>query len=90
MHEVLEAAPQVFGRALPDKLATPEAILRSTERNTGSLSSMVQDWLAGRPLELEAILGNAIRLAEAHGAHMPRLHTMYALLQSEQAQRAER
>ena len=88
MHEVLEAAPRVFGRALPDKLATPEAILRSTESNTGSLSSMVQDWLAGRPLELEAILGNAVRLGEAHDAPMPRLHAMYALLQSAQAQRA--
>lgn len=87
MHEVLDAAPHVFGCALPDKLAPPEAILRSTERNTGSTSSMVQDWLAGRPLELEAILGNGLRLAEAHGAKMPRLHTMYALLQSAQAQR---
>ena len=48
---------------------------------------MVQDWEAGRALELDAILGNAIRIAEAHGAHMPRLQSMYALLQSAVAMR---
>lgn len=84
MHEVLNAAPKIFGQPLPDKFATPEAVLRSTERNVNSQSSMVQDWLARRPLELEAILGNGLRIAEKHGAPMPRLHTMYALLQSAQ------
>ena len=48
---------------------------------------MVQDWEAGRALELDAILGNAIRIAVAHGAPMPRLQSMYALLQSAVAMR---
>lgn len=82
MHEVLDAAPRVFGEPLPGKFATPEAILRSTERNVGSKSSMVQDWEAGRALELDAILGRALGIADRHGANMPRLHAMYALLQS--------
>ncbi|KAL4399641.1 2-dehydropantoate 2-reductase [Malassezia pachydermatis] len=87
MHEVLDAAPKIFGQPLPDKFATPEAILRSTERNVGSRSSMVQDWEAGRALELDAIIGNAIRIGEKHGASMPRLQSMYALLRSAQEQR---
>lgn len=86
MNEVMDAAPHVFGCTLP--FASPERILQSTERNTSSSkSSMVQDWEAGRALELDAILGNAIRIAEAHGAHMPRLHSMYAILQSAVAMR---
>ena len=86
MSEVMDAAPPIFGCPLP--FASPERILQSTERNTSSSkSSMVQDWEAGRALELDAILGNAIRIAEAHGAHMPRLQSMYALLQSAVAMR---
>ncbi|WFD32882.1 2-dehydropantoate 2-reductase [Malassezia sp. CBS 17886] len=84
MYEVLAAATPIFGEALPDKFASPDAILRSTERNTGSKSSMVQDWELHRPLELDAILGNALRIAEEHDASMPRLQTMYALLQRAQ------
>ena len=86
MSEVMDAAPHIFGCPLP--FASPERILQSTERNTSSSkSSMVQDWEAGRALELDAILGNAIRIAEAHGAHMPRLQSMYALLHSAVAMR---
>ena len=86
MSEVMDAAPHIFGCSLP--FASPERILQSTERNTSSSkSSMVQDWEAGRALELDAILGNAIRIAEAHGAHMPRLQSMYALLHSAVAMR---
>ncbi|WFC96410.1 2-dehydropantoate 2-reductase [Malassezia brasiliensis] len=82
MHEVLDATPKIYGVSLPDKFATPEAIIRSTERNKNSRSSMVQDWTAHRPIELEAILGNGLRVAQEHGVVMPRLATMYALLQS--------
>ena len=86
MSEVMDAAPHIFGCPLP--FASPERILQSTERNTSSSkSSMVQDWEAGRALELDAILGNAIRIAVAHGAPMPRLQSMYALLHSAVAMR---
>lgn len=84
MQEVLDAAPQIFGRPLPEKMAKPDVMIASIQRNIASKSSMVQDWEARRPLELDAILGNALRVAERHGAQMPRLQTMYALLQSAQ------
>lgn len=45
-------------------------------------SSMLQDYLAGRPLEVEAILGNALRIAGRNGISAPRMETCYALLKS--------
>jgi 2-dehydropantoate 2-reductase len=41
---------------------------------------MLLDWEAGRPLELEVILGNPVKIARAKGYEMPRLQSMYALL----------
>jgi ketopantoate reductase len=73
---------------VPSRLATPEEIMRSSERNVGARPSMLLDWLAHRPLEIEVILGNAVRLAAARGVALPRVHTMYALLKSAQAVRA--
>jgi len=45
-------------------------------------SSMLQDYLAGRPLEVEAILGNTLRIARKHGVAVPRMEVCYALLKS--------
>lgn len=41
---------------------------------------MLLDWEAGRPMELEVILGNPVKIARAKGFEMPRLQSMYALL----------
>ena len=90
MEEVFHAAPKILGKEFPSSLAKPEAILKSTERNTGGKPSMLLDWEAGRPLELEVILGNPVRIARRHGVAMPRLQSMYALLKSAQTQRDER
>jgi len=84
MREIWAVAPQVLGRAFPSSLAGPERILRSTERNVGSKPSMLLDWEAGRPMEIEVILGNPVRIARARGVEMPRLQTVYALLRSMQ------
>ncbi|KAJ3022599.1 hypothetical protein HKX48_005785 [Thoreauomyces humboldtii] len=80
MEEVFETAQQIFGRPFPEKLATLDAIVASIERSRGSKPSMLLDWEAGRPLELEVILGNPIRKAREHGLAMPRLESMYGLL----------
>ncbi|KAK8100674.1 hypothetical protein PG999_011048 [Apiospora kogelbergensis] len=87
MQEVWDAAPKVLGQPLPDDLGTPERIIRSTERNAGAKPSMLLDWESGRPMELEVILGNPIRIAKAAGVSMPRLQSVYALLRSMQNQR---
>jgi len=88
MYEVFAAAPKILGVPFPEKLAKPELILKSTERNTGGKPSMLVDWEADRPMELEVILGNPIRIARRHGVEMPRLQSMYALLKSAQARKA--
>ncbi|ETS78351.1 hypothetical protein PFICI_10413 [Pestalotiopsis fici W106-1] len=84
MNEIRDAAPKVLGKPFSDDLATPEKIIRSTERNTGAKPSMLLDWEAGRPMELEVILGNPVRIARKAGVEMPRLQSLYALLKSMQ------
>lgn len=90
MDEVLETAPKVVGTPLPSEFATSEALLRSTQKNnSGSKPSMASDWEGGKPMELEVILGNPIRLARAKGIEMPRLQTLYALLKKKESNRSE-
>lgn len=87
MEEIRAAAPAVLGRPFPEEMAGPERILRSTERNVGGRPSMLLDWEARRPLEIEVILGNPVRIARAKGVELPRLQSLYALLRSAQAMR---
>jgi 2-dehydropantoate 2-reductase len=66
------------GHALaPD---TPQTQIEGTLRLPNYVSSMGQDRLAGRPMETEAILGNAVRIARRLGVDAPRLEALYALL----------
>jgi 2-dehydropantoate 2-reductase len=89
MEEVFAAAPVVLGRPLPAELAKPDQILVSTERNKGSKPSMLLDWESRKPLELEVILGNPVRIAKERGYEMSRLHTLYALLRSAEKKRSD-
>lgn len=45
-------------------------------------TSTLQDFEAKRPLECEAIIGNAVRIAEKYGVDTPVMRTCYALLVS--------
>ncbi|KAF2245393.1 2-dehydropantoate 2-reductase [Trematosphaeria pertusa] len=88
MEEVLSTAPKILGKPFPKEFATPEQILRSTQRNTsGSKPSMALDWEQGKTMELEVILGNPIRIARERGFEMPRMQTLYALLRMAQETR---
>ncbi|OIW24821.1 2-dehydropantoate 2-reductase [Coniochaeta ligniaria NRRL 30616] len=85
MKEIWDAAPLILGREDPFRgLADAEKILKSTERNVGSKPSMLLDWEAGRPLEIEVILGNPVRIARVRGVDLPRMQSLYALLRSAQ------
>ena len=85
MHEILATAPKILNQPFPADFATPEAIIRSTQRNTsGSKPSMAMDWEAGKRLEMEVILGNPIRIARERGFEMPRLQSLYALVRMAQ------
>lgn len=88
MDEVLETAPKVLGKPLPSDFATPERILKSTQKNTsGSRPSMWADWEQGKDMELEVILGNPIRIARERGFEMPRMQSLYALVRMAQENR---
>ncbi|CAK7211193.1 hypothetical protein SCUCBS95973_001050 [Sporothrix curviconia] len=87
MDEIWDAAPRILGRPFPSDLATPDRILQSTDRNKGARPSMLLDWEAGRPLELEVIVGNPVRIARARGVELPRMQSLYALLRSAQLTR---
>lgn len=101
MQEIWDAAPQILGgKGFEDgageegergekkkAMATPDKILESTDRNKGARPSMLLDWEAGRPLEIEVILGNPVRIARAKGVGLPRLQSLYALLSSAQGVR---
>jgi 2-dehydropantoate 2-reductase len=90
MDEVLSTAEKVLGISMPKSLATSEAILKSTMKNTsGSKPSMLLDWESGKKMELEVILGNPIRIARGHGLEMPRMQTLYALLKRAQLNREQ-
>lgn len=87
MQEIWDAVPKILGRGFPDSMARPEKIIKSTERNVGAKPSMLLDWDAGRPLEIEVILGNPVKIARERGVELPRLQTLYALIKSAQEMR---
>ncbi|KAK6531667.1 hypothetical protein TWF694_002843 [Orbilia ellipsospora] len=88
MEEVLTTAPKILGAPFPAEFATSEHIIRSTSKNdSGSRPSMWGDWESGRPMELEVILGNPIRIAKEKGYDMPRMQSLYALLKMAQFNR---
>lgn len=57
-----------------------EKNMTDTERMTPYKTSMLLDFENGRPLEVDAILGNALALAEKLGVATPRMKTLHALL----------
>ena len=59
---------------------TPDKQIAGTLRMANYVSSMGQDLLAGRPMEVEALLGNAVRIARRHAVPAPKLESLYALL----------
>ncbi|KAI4927198.1 uncharacterized protein J4E92_006364 [Alternaria infectoria] len=91
MTEILETAPKILGEPMPKEFATPDQIIRSTQKNTsGSKPSMAIDWEAGKKMEIEVILGNPLRIARDRGYEMPRLQSLYAMVRMAQEVRDQR
>jgi len=59
---------------------SPEARVKRAEEVGNTRTSMLQDRLAGRRLELDALLAAPIALAEAHGEPVPVLRTLLGSL----------
>jgi 2-dehydropantoate 2-reductase len=70
----LACGTDLRGKIDLDELCTP------TKRSGSNRASMLQDVLAGRSLEHEAILGIAVGLANEHGVAAPRCELMLGLM----------
>jgi 2-dehydropantoate 2-reductase len=58
-----------------------DALLAATQAMPPYKTSMALDFENGRPLEMDAILGNVVRTARRHEVAIPSLETIYALTQ---------
>ena len=66
--------------------AHAEAQIEFTRNFPPYKTSTLQDFESGRPLECEAIIGNAVRLAAKHGVNVPAMNCCYTLLVSKDRQ----
>lgn len=90
MNEILTTAPKIVGESFPKSFATADQIINSTRKNESmSLPSMAIDWQEGKPMEVEVILGNPVRIAKEKGFEMPRMESLYALIKGLQSSRDE-
>ena len=77
MYEIIAIAEK-SGYVLPQALV--EKNIRDTKTSAIFKTSMLQDFERKNPLEVEAILGNAIRIAVRNNVPVPHIKTLYALL----------
>lgn len=77
MREVRSGA-HACGRTLPADAV--ETTMNNTRKMVPYDSSMRLDYLAGRPMELEAIFGNPLQAADAVGYDMPQVRMLYRQL----------
>jgi 2-dehydropantoate 2-reductase len=77
MEEVCRIA-EAEGHPLPTGVV--EENIEGTRRMSPYKSSMLVDFEAGRPMEVEAILGNGIRAAKRHKIAVPHMESLYGLL----------
>ena len=76
MKEVCEVAAATGIRSRP-KLA--EQMIAGTRAMPAYKTSMALDYEHGRPMEIEAILGNTVRAGRKTGVAMPALESIYAI-----------
>jgi len=88
MEEVCAVAAAA-GHPLHPKLV--DQLITGTKAIPPYHTSMALDYKYGRPMEVEAILGNTVRAARKHGVSTPILETVYALTKMIEARvRADR
>ncbi len=63
----------------------PQSVIKKHLDDTAAMkpyrTSMLLDYEAGRSMEVEAILGNAVRLAKRFAVAAPNLNCLYGLMQ---------
>ncbi|CAG8934149.1 unnamed protein product [Penicillium salamii] len=81
MMEIVDLAKEVGIPGVTVEVAKTKLSIAKERADTGTgrEMSMLQDVRQGRSFEVEAIIGNAVRLGKQKGIAMPRLEAMYAL-----------
>lgn len=80
MREV-EAVAKAKGLTIPD--GTVERLIKEcTDVKTGLPSSMMADNFAGRPMEVEVILGTPVREGKRLGVPVPTLTAIYTVVKA--------
>lgn len=74
----IHAIAGALGHELPPGVIDQQ--IEGTRRMPPYKTSMLLDFEAGRPMETEAILGNAVRAGRRAGVACPRLDSLYALM----------
>ncbi len=77
MEEVCRIA-EAAGHPLPEEIVQQN--IDGTREMAPYKSSMLVDFEAGRPMEVEAILGNPLRVAKRYGVAAPHMESLYGLL----------
>lgn len=85
MQEVCDIAAAI-GHPQHPKLI--EQMIAGTQAMPAYKTSMAQDYENGRPMEIEAILGNVVRAGRRAGVAMPALESIYALAKMVESGRA--
>jgi len=76
--EEIRTLAEKSGHPLPPSII--DGVIESALSMTPSKTSMLQDYELKRPMEVEAILGNAVRIARRYDVHVPHLDSLYGLL----------
>ncbi len=82
--EEITAIAAALGHALPTDIVSK--MIESTRTMPPYKTSMLLDFEAGRSMETEAILGNAVRAGQRVGVPIPHLQSLYALMQLRELQ----
>ncbi len=77
MHEVFELS---VADGHPVAVELIRKNIEDTYRMIPYKTSMLLDYESGRPMEVEAILGNAVRIADKYGKKIPYIRSIYAIL----------
>ncbi len=80
----VSAVAAADGYPMPEGLA--DANIEGTRKMPAYRNSMALDYLNDRPIELDAILGNVVAIAERRGVPVPRLATVLAALRMRDSQ----
>ncbi|KAK5371303.1 hypothetical protein LTS13_006680 [Exophiala xenobiotica] len=81
MLEIITLARKIGVPNIDEKVAEQKLAIakRRAETGQGRAISMLQDVQQGRLFEVEAIVGNTVRLGRQHGVKMPLTEALYAL-----------